>query len=78
MPNSTIGGVSKAIEKGVLGVVGVPSVNQGGPSSSVEVSAPSNRVSPCSRLLGMTVRGTFSWLHYLMGKVNHGTTVCDE
>ena len=42
MPNNTIGGVSKAIEKGVPGVAEVPSVNQGGPSSSVEVPAPAS------------------------------------
>ena len=30
MPNGTIRGVSKAIEKGIPGVVGVPSANQGG------------------------------------------------
>ena len=30
MPNGTIGGVSKAIEKGVPGVVGVPVLTKGG------------------------------------------------
>ena len=62
MPNGTISGVSEAITKGVLGVMGVPSVNQGGPSSSIEVPAPASWVSPSSGLLGITSRGTSSWL----------------
>ena len=44
MPNGTISGVSKAIEKGILGVMGVPSDSQGGPSSSVKVSAPASQL----------------------------------
>ena len=62
MPNNTLGGVSKAIEKNVPGVVEAPSVNQGGPSSSVEVLAPASWVSPSSRLLGITGRDTSSQL----------------
>ena len=45
VPNGTISGVSKEIEKGFLGVVGLPSVNQGGTSSSVKVPVPASRVS---------------------------------
>ena len=48
MPNGTINGVSKAIEKGVPGVMGAPSVNQGGASSSVEIPAPASQGSPSS------------------------------
>ena len=33
VPNVTMSGVSKAIEKGVSDVVGAPSVNQGGSTS---------------------------------------------
>ena len=60
MPNGTVSGVSEAITKGVLGVMGVPSVNQGGPSSSVEVPAPASQVSPSSKLLGIMGRATSS------------------
>ena len=35
MPSGTISGVGKVIEKGVLGVMEVSSVNPGGPSSTV-------------------------------------------
>ena len=48
MPNGTISGVSKVIEKGIPGVVAAPSVNQGGLSSSVKVPAPASQVSPSS------------------------------
>ena len=75
VPHGTIGGVSKAIEKGVLGVMGVPSANQGGPNSIFEVPAPASWVSPSRRLLGITSRGTFSWLELLLGKVICGTIV---
>ena len=46
MPNGIIIGVSKVIEKGIPGVMGVASVNQGGPSSSVKVPEPASWVSP--------------------------------
>ena len=48
VPNGTISGVSKAIEKGILGVMGVASDSQGGPSSSVKVPAPASQLSPSS------------------------------
>ena len=44
MPNGTISGVSKAKDKGILGVVGAPIVNQGGPSSSVKVPTSASQV----------------------------------
>ena len=43
MPNSTISGVSGiVIETGILGIAEVPSVNKGGPSSSVEIPTPAS------------------------------------
>ena len=45
MPNGTIGRVSKAIEKCILGVMGVPSINQSGPNSGVKIPAPASQVS---------------------------------
>ena len=48
MPTGAKSGVSKAIEKGVLGVVEVPSADQGGPGSSAKVPEPASQVSPSS------------------------------
>ena len=42
MPNGTTSEDSEVIESGVLGVKGASSVNQGGPSSGVEVPAVSS------------------------------------
>ena len=42
MPIGAISGVSKAIQKGVQGILEVPYVKQEGPSSKVEVSAPAS------------------------------------
>ena len=44
----TVSGVSTVIEKGLPGIVEVPSVNWGGPSSSVKVLAHTRQVSPSS------------------------------
>ena len=48
MPTGIICGVSKVIEKGVLGIVEASSINQGGPSSSFKVPAPASQVPPSS------------------------------
>ena len=48
VPTGAISGVSKAIEKGVPGVVEVSRFNQGGPGSSFKVLAPASQVSPTS------------------------------
>ena len=44
MPTGTISRFSKAIEKGVLGVIEASSVNQGGPGNSAKVLAPISQV----------------------------------
>ena len=48
MPNGTIGMIREAFEKGFPGVIGAPSVNQGGASSSVEIPAPASQGLPSS------------------------------
>ena len=40
VPTGMISGVSTVIEKGILSVIEVASINQGGPSSNVKVHAP--------------------------------------